>query len=357
LGASPSGAGLYLALVYVGLVVGALSAGLVSNRLERRKLPHIVAGAIAIPVVWGMGRVNSIVGLGVLTGALWMLGGLSLALVNMMAGLSAGAHERGRVFGILGMAGGLAAILGGLGTGPAVDRWGFSTMLSGVALFCTLWPLAGLLLEEVTQTLQAQQTPSEPHPAPEEHTDLGHRAWLLIGAALVALTASIVGLFVRSLRMDGLGLPAAAISAAGAIAGAGRIAMVPWAGWLSDRFERKPFMLLSFLLGILGLIGMALASAAWQFWLASVLLVAMTALTNSLGPAWITDLVPREALSRGMTLFTSVGWAAGIVGFGGAGAAIQRLGMTQTAGLAVALVVLAALLVSLIRSAKRDARG
>ena len=122
LGANSTVAGLYLALVYVGLVAGALGAGVVSNRLGRRKLPHILAGAIAVPVVWGMGRVRSILGLTLLTAALWLLGGLSIALINILAGLCAEAQERGRVFGILGMAGGVAAILGGLSTGPAVDR-------------------------------------------------------------------------------------------------------------------------------------------------------------------------------------------------------------------------------------------
>jgi len=52
-----------------------------------------------------------------------------------------------------------------------------------------------------------------------------------------------------------------------------------------------------------------------------------------------------------MSLLTGVRWAAGIIGFAGAGAALQRLGLLPTAGLAVALVVLAGVVAGLVRDA------
>jgi len=144
LGADPAAAGYYLAFSYFALAVGAVAAGWLSDRLRRRKMPLIISGLAGIPIAWLIGRVGNIWGLSMLTAMLWFCGGLGLALIGILTGLSAGDDERGKVFGILSLTTGLGALIGGLTTGFIVDRWGFPTMFTAVAVFLILWPLAGI---------------------------------------------------------------------------------------------------------------------------------------------------------------------------------------------------------------------
>lgn len=48
------------------------------------------------------------------------------------------------------------------------------------------------------------------------------------------------------------------------------------------------------------------------------------------GAALVTDLVPQEALGRGMSLYSMTGWIGAVIGFASTGHAIQRLGMLAT---------------------------
>jgi len=48
------------------------------------------------------------------------------------------------------------------------------------------------------------------------------------------------------------------------------------------------------------------------------------------GAALVTDLVPQEALGRGMNLYSMTGWIGAVIGFASTGHAIQSLGMLST---------------------------
>jgi MFS family permease len=148
LGANSAIAGYYLAFSHFATTLGALSAGWVSDRLRRRKLPLIIAGLINIPICWLLGQVQTIWGLMAFTALLWFLGGLALALISILAGLSSGENERGKIFGILALTMGLGTLLGGLGVGWLVNRWGYSIMFTILAVFMTVLPLIAILLEE-----------------------------------------------------------------------------------------------------------------------------------------------------------------------------------------------------------------
>jgi hypothetical protein len=82
---------------------------------------------------------------------------------------------------------------------------------------------------------------------------------------------------------------------------------------------------------------------------ASVLLSLAVGLSSSVGAAWITDLVPRAALDRGMSISSATGWVAGILGFLAGGQAIQHLGIKPAYGVGLALMGAAAVLVAAIR--------
>lgn len=64
LGADPATAGYYLAFSYLALAVGAVAAGWLSDRLQRHKMPLILAGLTGIPITWLMGRAGFVINLG-----------------------------------------------------------------------------------------------------------------------------------------------------------------------------------------------------------------------------------------------------------------------------------------------------
>ena len=135
LGAATGGAGLSLSVVYAALTSGTLIAGWLSDRLQARKPLLLLSGLLGIPAMWLVGRATTIGHLTVLTSMVYFLGGMGLALLTIIAGLLAGPAERGRVFGVLGLSGPVALVLGGLASGPIADRWGYPVLFSVSAAF------------------------------------------------------------------------------------------------------------------------------------------------------------------------------------------------------------------------------
>jgi len=349
LGADPAVAGYYLAFSYGALAVGAVAAGWLSDKLQRRKTPLIVAGLVGIPVAWLLGRVRNIWSLSVLTALLWLCGGLGLAFVSILTGLSAGQDERGKIFGILSLTGGLGALIGGLTTGAIVDRWGFPTMFTAIAFSLILWPIAALFLTEKESVQgKAQQTWKRPR--------LGKNFYLLFAASLVASVASFTIVLGRSLLMSDLNFGAMAIASTGAVGGAVAMPLPLVMGWLSDRAGRKRFIYLSYLVGITSLAILAMSTSLWHFWIVLVLQSVFAAGSGTIGNAWVADLVAPESLGRGLSLFSATSWIGGVVGFAGAGYALKSLGPLPTFLIGIGLTLTAIVLLIPIRSRLRSHR-
>jgi MFS family permease len=172
---------------------------------------------------------------------------------------------------------------------------------------------------------------------------------LLIAASLLGGCANFVGVLGRSIAMDHLAFSATALASTAALSAGINMPLVPLAGRLSDRFGRKRFVAAGYLLGVAGLVMLLFSNALWQFLLASVLLALAVGTSGSIGSAWLTDLVPRGALGQAMAIFGGTGWVAGVLGFLGAGQAIQHLGMGATYGIGIALMVGAVVLAVSIR--------
>ena len=345
LGADPAAAGYYLAFSYFALAVGAVAAGWLSDRLGRRKMPLIVAGLAGVPIAWLIGRVGDIWGLSVLTAVLWFCGGLGLALIGILTGLSAGDDERGKVFGILSLTTGLGALIGGLTTGFIVDRWGFPTMFTAVAVFLILWPLAGIFLTEK----EVERVQGEGRLA-KERSRLGRSYHFLFAASLVASVASFIIVLGRSLLMSDLGFGAMAIASTGAVGGIVAMPLPLLMGWLSDRTGRKIFLYLGYLAGIASLSVLAISTSLWHFCIVLVLQTIFMTVSATVGNALVTDLLPQESLGRGLSLFGATGWIGGVLGFAGAGYALQSLGTLPTFIIGICLTLIAIVLLIPIRS-------
>ena len=340
LGATQAVAGCGLSLSHLAMAAGTLSAGWLSDRLGRRKILVLVAGVLGLPALYLMGQATTLRGWAVALAVWFFCMSLIIALVSIAAGLWAEGSERGKVFGLLALTAELGAMLGGGLAGPIADRWGYAPMYAALSLIGMLGPLVGLFWEEGVGL-----TTSSPKIAlAKRGVGLGKSFHLLFLASLGTAAASFVFFLGRSFVMADLGFDAAALSSAGAIGGALTLP-VPWlVGWLSDRLGRKRFLALSFLAATAGLLALCASTALWHFWTASMLFT-LSFVGAPVGSALVTDLVPREALGRGLAVYNATTWLGGIAGCALTGCASQGLGTTPTllAGACLPLIAVALL--------------
>jgi MFS family permease len=275
--------------------------------------------------------------------------GMGLALLGILAGLFVERHERGRVFGILGMTGALGAFIGGLTVGPAADRWGYPHMLTLLAFYYVLWPLLGSFLEDKRVVPAQMAHPLTTGRAPR----LGGPFYLLLLAHVVITVSSFVSAMGKTLVMDSLGFASSSISITTAISGAVSVPFRYLAGYLSDRLGRKGLMAFCYLVGAGGLVALSRSTLLWHFAITAILQT-IPDTSISLGSAMVTDLVPRKSLARGMSFFNATGWLAGMVGFAMTGQAIQLLGMTRSLIVTAALPLIAIALLAPIRQGVRE---
>lgn len=336
LGADSTVAGLYLAFSYLAIALGAISAGWVSGSRYRRKLPLIIASSVGVPLAWLMGQVNSILALTLLTALLWFCGGMGLALIAVLTGMSAGENERGKIFGILSLTSGLGAVVGGLGTGWLVKNWGYTTMFSALTVFMLLWPLTALLLEEKEDKKfqHEEDIPRKPKP-------LGNSYLLLFSASIMASIAGFFIVLIRSLTMSDMGFGPLEISSTAVVGGLISMPLPFLMGWLSDRIDRKIFLVLGYLSAFAALTLLVFSNELWHFWLVFILSGIAAGSNSSIGNAWVSDLIPHEALGKGLALFGSTVWIGGIVGFALTGFMLQNLGITITCTIGGCLVLAA----------------
>jgi len=190
----------------------------------------------------------------------------------------------------------------------------------------------------------------------EKGAGLGKSFYLLFAASLGASIAGFVLFAARSFVMTGLGFDAAALTTAGAVGGTLALPVPLLAGWLSDRLGRKRFMAFSFLATTAGLLVLSASTALWHFWAASMLFT----LSNASGPvasALVTDLVPRESLGRGLSVYNAATWLGGIVGCALTGYAAQTVGMMPTLLVAACVPVVAVGLLAVSGTCRRSAKA
>jgi MFS family permease len=125
-------------------------------------------------------------------------------------------------------------------------------------------------------------------------------------------------------------------------------------GWLSDRIDRRPLLAVGYLSALAALILLPASSVLWQFWLVFVLQGIAVGSNSSIGSAWVTDLVPRELLGKGLAFFGATVWVGGVVGFAVAGSLVQHLGYGLASVLGGCLALAATVLLIPIRAGSRN---
>ena len=342
LGADEYVTGLYFSLIFVALTLGAMVSGPLSNRFQARKWTIVLAAGSAIPATFLMGQVSSIVLLTALTMIVYFVGSLTGTTVNILTGMYANPASRGLVFGVIAAAPGLAAIVTGFTTGPVVDQWGFGLLFALLALAWAIQLVAALTLEDrVIDSAPADQT------GPPVQR-LNRAFWLVVAAVFMIAIAHFSGSLGRPMAMRALGFDATAITSTVAASGFVVLLLPFMAGWLSDRLGRRPLLLLFCAVVSLGAGVLSLAVDVWQFQLAAALFV-LSETAGSVSRAYVTDLVPADALSTAHARLAAAGPLAGILGYSMTGFALQGIGTQATFMVVAALPVFAAVLLLAIR--------
>jgi MFS family permease len=310
LGANSATEGIYVAFAYLCLAAGTVVGGRLSDRLQSRRSLLVLTGALFIPLQVLMGVTRSIWQLIATTGLLWLAAGVILATVGAIAAREAGATERGKVFGFIGVSVGVGALVGGLTVGPIVDSWGYPAMFFSLAGLAVLIPIFALLSVKETQTESASRSRTI---SPSTRF-ISIALLLLLAAQFLGWVANGAGNMGRSISMNNLRYSNTAITTTGAIGGLLSLPLPLILGWLSDRIGRKKMIITSYVAGMACLLILSVAQKLWMFWLAAVLL-SLLAVSVSVGPAFVADIVKRERVGTAVSLFQSAQWLGTIVGF------------------------------------------
>lgn len=337
LGASSAMTGNYLAFSFAMLAAGTMLAGRLSHRLGRRRELIVLAGIVALPATWLMGRAETIWQLALLTSVIWFAAGIALTLQSVLMGLFAAKAKRGRMFGLLASTTSLAGLIGGLIVGRMADRWGYQGMFAVLALVWIVQVGASLLLPDKRTAARNERAAILPQ------RNFTPAFWQLLVANMLVSIAASVGIMGGSVTMSERGISLTLITLLAAFqSGLGLVAN-PAAGRLSDRLKRKTVLMLTYGSRTLGLAALTLAASPMGFALMAVFFT-ISAAKDAVSPALVTDLAADDELDGQMSAFTAGNWFGYVIGFALAGYAMQYLGASG-AFLLAALLPLSAILV------------
>ena len=351
LGAEPTLTGFFLAFAFLSLSFSNIVGGWLSNRFQSRKTLLILSGTFAAPIALIISQVTNVTLLMILMGGLFFAMGITMTMVNILAGLFADEGNRGRIFGILGLSFGTGIFIGSLVGGWIVDLWGYPTFFILLGALYLVIVATGLFLKDKTIT------PTQPDVAsPGVGSVLTNRTFVsLIVASILAQVANSIIILGKPLIMNDLHFNASAITGTLAVGSLITLPLPLVLGRLSDRLGRKSILMMIFATSTLGIIMLVFAVDLWHFWVSSVLQTAIGA-SLVVGLALITDIFPEAALGRSLSLFNSVPNIGIVIGLSAGGVAIRVFQMTPTLIVAVLISLLAILALMPISTGRRQER-
>jgi len=335
-GATRTTVGIFFALMYLSNMAGHMLAGWLAERLTA-KGALVGAGVLGIPALVLLGQATGLWQVILLTATAWFLGGLGRALVNVLIGLHANGKSRAISFSLAFLAYPLGAAFGGATVGQLVTRQGYPVMFATLGAIWTLLPVIGLLGLKDKPVARPKRATTQKAGATRR---LGRTFYLLLAVSLLSGMAINVSRLGMPLSMQALGFSVSAIAGVTVVSGLASAPVVLLIGALSDRLGRKRFLALVYLLAAGGTLTLSAASQLWHFWLAATAMFVALCINGALASALAVDMLPQEALSRGLSRITAVGAVASILSFASAGYVMDTWGaMTlylTTAGFAVA---------------------
>jgi MFS family permease len=343
-GASQSASGLFLAFAFLCLALGNMSPAALPKDFRHRRLLLVACGVLEIVLAWLAGRVANVLQLAIATGAGWFLAGIIFSQGTTLVGLAAGPEDRGTAFGILGMTNGLGALIGGLTVGPIADRFGYRGAYDGLAVFCVLIVVGGLISIEGSSSAAPEDSPSVP---PVRRQLGGFLVLLLLAQVLVAVSNGPANLG-RSLSMNAAGFSKSALTLTTAISGLISLSIPILAGRLSDRIGRRWVLVASYLLTGASLVLLSFSRVFWQFCVFAIL-NAFFGASTAIGPAYVVDVDPHGNVGRNVSLLGSALWVGCIAGMAPLGYAFEKLGIVTSVLITSLFPVAAAVLLLIIR--------
>jgi MFS family permease len=292
-----------------------------------------------------MGQSHNTIIFTLLFSVVWAAGGMQLATTQILVALLVKHEQRGRAFGLLMTAGPLGMLIGGLLAGQIVDTWGFD------ALFLVCSGIYGLALL-VSRAVVAAPEPGAVASARTGGFIIASPVFLaLMAASILGQTANFTINIARPLAMDALHFDAFAITSTVTVSGIVTVALPFIAGWLSDRFGRKPLFISAYLLAAAGASLFIVAAMLWQFWVAQAL-VAVLGSSMAIGAAIVSDIVPPTRVDVAVARFSATPWIGAVIGSTTAGVAVEQLGSQATFSMAAGLIIIAIIIALSVRIAR-----
>jgi MFS family permease len=313
--------GIYLAITYLALAAGTFLTGWAASRFNNRRL-YIAAGLSSLASFFLLGFASQFWQAVLLTSSGWLFSGIQITLINIQTGRLADPAVRGKTFSMMYLARPVGAVLGGLLIGRLVEALGYGGTFQALAILVLLTIPMGWMAFNAKTEAAAGTVKKQEQAKPEKYATA---FVLFLFIVLLINTALFTGRLGTSLSMQSQVFSPSAISSTSAIGGLLSIPFVFLFGGWSDRFGRKPVLVLSFAFG-LALFWLATASALWSF----VLVSAGISIANYAGApvasAMATDMLTKRNLGKGLALMNAMQWGAAIPGFAVAGFLIDLLG-------------------------------
>jgi MFS family permease len=341
LGADPAATGLYLAFNFLGVTVGNIAGGWLTDRVGQRKRIALVSYLLWIPAALLLTQATTVAGVILVTGLMWLPGGIAIAAFNGIVGLSAGAHERGRVFGWLALSTGAGGLTGGLIGGPVAELWGFPVLFVILAAVAgVMFMIATSIRDVPARPAVGKRTEKAAEASAVVQSGLGMLMYMLLLANFFARLGPTVSDLGRPLVMLQHNMNAADVSGAIAFSSFVTLPLPLLLGWLSDRLGRKRLLIVFYGLAAVGILLLSAASVVWHFWFSAALVSVVNA-ANGVGQAFVSDLSDAGTIGRSLSLYTSSHFIAAMIGLGVAGYVMQGIGIHSTLLLGTASLVIA----------------